>query len=873
MPAPASIHEFLELIRKSGVVEESKLNSYLTKIRESDDLPSEISKLAGKMVRDAILTYFQAEQLLQGKWKRFTIGKYRVLEKLGVGGMGQVFLCEHKLMRRRVAVKVLPAAKGQDEASRERFYLEARAVAALDHPNIVRAYDVDHDEGLHFLVMEFVDGVNLQDLVKRSGPLDPYRACHYIYSSAAGLQYANDTGIIHRDIKPSNILVDRTGVVKILDMGLARFFNTDEDHSLTKKYDENVLGTADYLAPEQAVDSHGVTIKADLYSLGGTFYYLLTGLPPYPEGSVAQKLLWHQTRDPKSIKLIRPEVPDEIVRIVEKLMKKDPNERYSSPAELMSVLQEFVTIPIPPPNEKEHPALSPAAAGAANPSQRTTTGILIAGGLPASNGSNSRFDFRSGTGNSTQQVGSSISQPAAAQTATNTLTQSDVSVGVWASLESDTAPRNSTDATLTTRPDSVSQLNYRPTTAHGSSGTKKYRKQIAIGSGISLTALAAVVYFAYFSNKSTTNPDVKDFDFSRVYVTKGTGPGNAPTFKTVLDAISAIKKRPEFDESQRKGSGPIIVILDESHQENAFTLNDASGRIRDLSIESENPSKPIRWTVPDETNAKFLLQIRRAEGLTLRGIIFDAENKLDHGLILGGLLTNVRIEDVTIRGCNLSSIRLDNVAGEQGKPCIINRTNLIMGSNASCAIHIARHERSIANNLDSANIKIHDCRFQGSGNGSALSIDTPVKDIEFYRNRVFLFQDGCEVRQPIPATGPFKLTIAKNTFHSIRGAAFQSSEFDLPANADIDFTKNYFVEVKSVGEVKNLPKVPNFQSIHNFRDQSTGDGNLIQKSTVMNNYTISKPNPDDDASFLRYPLSAPLAKAGPNQSPVGFPPN
>ena len=145
--------------------------------------------------------------------------------------------------------------QGRGPVGLERFYREARAVAALDHPNIVRAYDIDQDDNLHFLVMEYVDGSNLQDLVKKVGPLDPIRACHYIYGAAVGLQHAHEIGLVHRDIKPGNILVDRTGVVKILDMGLARFFH-DEDDILTKKYDENVLGTADYLAPEQALDSH-----------------------------------------------------------------------------------------------------------------------------------------------------------------------------------------------------------------------------------------------------------------------------------------------------------------------------------------------------------------------------------------------------------------------------------------------------------------------------------------------------------------------------------------------------------------------------------------------------------------------------------------
>ena len=316
MPAPATADEFLDLVQKSGVVDEARIQTHLARIAEKSEVPTDPSKLAGVLVRDGLLTYFQADQLLQGKWKRFFIGKYKVLERIGVGGMGHVFLCEHKLMRRRVAVKVLPAAKAADPSSLERFYREARAVAALDHPNIVHAYDVDQDDNLHFLVMEYVDGTNLQDLVKKFGPLDLTRACHYVYGAAVGLQHAFEMGLVHRDIKPGNILVDRSGVVKVLDMGLARFFNDDED-TLTKKYDENILGTADYLAPEQAIDSHTVDIRADIYGLGGTFFYLLTGQPPFPEGTVAQKLLWHQTREPVALRTLRPDVPAELAAVVD----------------------------------------------------------------------------------------------------------------------------------------------------------------------------------------------------------------------------------------------------------------------------------------------------------------------------------------------------------------------------------------------------------------------------------------------------------------------------------------------------------------------------------------------------------------------------
>jgi serine/threonine protein kinase len=278
--------------------------------------------------------------------------------------MGSVYLCEHKLMRRRVAVKVLPTAKAEDPASLERFYREARAVAALDHPNIVRAYDIDQDEKLHFLVMEYVDGASLQEIVKKTGrPLDVARAAHYMRQAALGLQHAHETaGLVHRDIKPGNILVDRTGGVKILDMGLARFFHDEED-ILTRKYDENILGTADYLAPEQALDSHTVDIRADIYSLGATFYFCLTGRPPFNEGTVAQKLIWHQTRRPRPIRQIRPEVPEGLAVLIDKMMAKDPAQRPQIPLAIAEALAPWTATPIGPPPGEEMPQMSPAALG------------------------------------------------------------------------------------------------------------------------------------------------------------------------------------------------------------------------------------------------------------------------------------------------------------------------------------------------------------------------------------------------------------------------------------------------------------------------------------------------------------------------------
>jgi serine/threonine protein kinase len=362
MPAPTTVSDLLELVRKSGLLDAQRLDGYLKQQRDAGTLPGEPGPLASALVRDGLLTHFQAQQLMLGKWRPFTIsGKYRLLEHLGTGGMGMVYLCEHTLMHRRVAIKVLPAAKAQDPSSLERFHREARAVAALDHPNIVRAHDIDHDGKLHFLVMEYVDGSSLHDLVKRHGPMDVTRAAHYIRQAAFGLQHAHEAGLVHRDIKPGNLLVDRHGVVKLLDMGLARFFH-DESDNITKKHNENILGTADYLAPEQALDSN-VDIRADIYSLGVTFYYLLTGKGPFADGTTAQKMIWHQVRQPKPVQSLRAEVPDALAAVVEKMMAKGPEERYQSPAEVVEALAPWTQEPVAPPPEEEMPRLCPAARG------------------------------------------------------------------------------------------------------------------------------------------------------------------------------------------------------------------------------------------------------------------------------------------------------------------------------------------------------------------------------------------------------------------------------------------------------------------------------------------------------------------------------
>lgn len=333
---------FLSLVKQSGLVDQDQLKKLWKEFKEQGLAVEDSKVVADEFVSRNVLTRWQVDKLLLGKHKGFFLGKYRLLSHLGTGGMSSVYLAEHVLMRRRVAIKVLPQARVDDTSYLQRFHREAQAVAALDHRNIVRAYDVDQENKLHFLVMEYVAGQSLQELVARSGKVDFVHAAEYIRQAAEGLSHAHRAGMVHRDIKPGNLLVDEKGTVRLLDLGLARFFDDKEENSLTIKHDEKVLGTADYLAPEQALDSHTVDIRADIYSLGCTLYFILTGHPPFPEGTLAQRLMAHQTRQPAGIEIDRPDIPQSLTDIVTRMMAKQPDDRYQTARDTSTALLQWL---------------------------------------------------------------------------------------------------------------------------------------------------------------------------------------------------------------------------------------------------------------------------------------------------------------------------------------------------------------------------------------------------------------------------------------------------------------------------------------------------------------------------------------------------
>ena len=339
--ADAQTSPFLKNLRASGLLSTDQL-------AEIEQWPSaaghDDQALARELVDRGLLTEFQAERVLAGHTQGFLIGPYTILDRIGAGGMGQVYKAMHRHMQRTVALKVLPRSRRTDPVAQARFLREARASAQLNHPNIVRAYDVGEESGVTYLVMEYVEGIDLLGLIRAHGKLDPCRAATIAWQAALGLEHARRRGIVHRDIKPSNILIDNTGCAKILDMGLARIKRDDTNvaDSTRLTRDGVAMGTVDYLSPEQAMDSHSVDTRADIYSLGCTLYHMLTGQVPFPGKTVAGKLMKHQMHEPEPLTKLAPDVPADLGTVVTKMMSKQVGNRYQTPAEVAEALLPWV---------------------------------------------------------------------------------------------------------------------------------------------------------------------------------------------------------------------------------------------------------------------------------------------------------------------------------------------------------------------------------------------------------------------------------------------------------------------------------------------------------------------------------------------------
>ena len=371
----SSIKDFVALLRKSGLAKMSKIDDVVASF---DDLDAPISDKVTKAFIDAeLITTWHLKQLLKGKHRGFFLERYKLLNELGKGGMSSVYLAEHTSMHLPVAIKVLPVKRVSEKSYLERFQREAKASFRLRHDNIAGATNFDHDGDLWYIVLDYIEGEDLYQKVKRTGPLPVRDAVEYIRQAACGLQYAHEEGLVHRDVKPANLMLDTKGTIKILDLGLALDGDDDEEGGLTKQHDEKVLGTADYLAPEQSKNSHSADPRSDIYALGCTLYYLIVGRAPFARGSVIERIKahWNEPAPNPLDELEKPpaDLDSALIDLYFRMMEKHPDARPQTAGEVSEQLNAWLN---------QHQQDRPQPAGLRRQTTESTEGS--SGSLPAS---------------------------------------------------------------------------------------------------------------------------------------------------------------------------------------------------------------------------------------------------------------------------------------------------------------------------------------------------------------------------------------------------------------------------------------------------------------------------------------------------------
>ena len=337
-----AVKDLIEKIDSLGIMSEVSVRDWCQSLPIVEQ-PTDEKSLILAMINANLISKYQGKRLRNNVGDSLIVGNYLIKDIIGRGGMGDVYLAEHRHMKHQVAIKMLSRRLTKKEGTIKRFLREVEAAAKLSHDNIVRALDADqHDDG-YYLVMEYVDGRDMAAILKNDGIFEVDDTINYISQAATGLHYAHSQGIIHRDIKPHNMLVDNFGIVKVLDMGLASLQNIDgpkkkeSEDSLTQN--NQIMGTADYMSPEQAEDVRNVDPRADIYSLGCSMYRVLVGKPPYEGESTLQKILAHREHPIPSLRVYRPEVPEILDQVLYRMLAKLPADRFQTMEEVIDALE------------------------------------------------------------------------------------------------------------------------------------------------------------------------------------------------------------------------------------------------------------------------------------------------------------------------------------------------------------------------------------------------------------------------------------------------------------------------------------------------------------------------------------------------------
>jgi serine/threonine-protein kinase len=352
--------DLLPLLKRSQLVSEGKFEEIRAKVLRGD-YPIDPTELARQLIRDQVLTEYQAKRLLSNRAGGLVMTRYVILDRLGSGSMGRVYRARHLMMHREVALKIIAPEISNNDRVVARFQREMKLVGKLDHPHVVRAFDADHDRGLLYIAMEYVQGDSLGHRLKTKGLIPPGEMVEYAAQAALGLHHAHGQNIVHRDVKPSNLLVNKEGTLKVLDLGLGVLLEADDAASFATA-DGIAVGTIDYMSPEQACGKD-VDRRSDLYSLGCTMYHLLTGKLPFPGTSPVERLGARINGKPVPLREVKPDLPAKLVQVIDTLMANRPSERYSDASEAADALRALLgkpasraTKPVPAPPIPPPPA-------------------------------------------------------------------------------------------------------------------------------------------------------------------------------------------------------------------------------------------------------------------------------------------------------------------------------------------------------------------------------------------------------------------------------------------------------------------------------------------------------------------------------------